>query len=197
VRSTSYEAPHYVVFLQPPVASSLFGPNILLNTLFSHAVCVPPLMSETKFHTHTEHRQNYSFVYSNFYVSRQQMRRRKVLDWMVASITRIQSPLQIHTIELLLRLILKLIIGFVQWLVFIEGIVLLLVHYSVIVLIIGEGLIVVSKYLNNLKHLVPIFISWFCPAFWWRDSNIYLVFSVFASTPTSLLAVCYDSYLNS
>jgi hypothetical protein len=35
-------------FLQPPVTSSLFGPNILLSTLFS------PLMSETKFHTHIE-----------------------------------------------------------------------------------------------------------------------------------------------
>jgi hypothetical protein len=34
---------------QPPVISSHLGPNILLSTLFSKA-----LMSENKFHTHTE-----------------------------------------------------------------------------------------------------------------------------------------------
>jgi hypothetical protein len=50
---------------------------------------------------------------------------------------------------------------------------------------------VVPKYLNCAtfsKHLLPIFISWFCPAFWWQDGNIYLVFSVFTSIPTSLQA---------
>jgi hypothetical protein len=29
---------------------------------------------------------------------------------------------------------------------------------------------------------------WFCLAFWWRDSNVYLVFSAFTSRPTFLLA---------
>jgi hypothetical protein len=23
------------------------------------------------------------------------------------------------------------------------------------------------------KHLLAIFMSWFCLAFWWRDSNMY------------------------
>jgi hypothetical protein len=39
------------------------------------------------------HRQNYNCVYCNFYVVRQQPRRQMILLWIVASITRIHSPL--------------------------------------------------------------------------------------------------------
>jgi hypothetical protein len=38
------------------------------------------------------------------------------------------------------------------------------------------------------KDLLAIFTSWFCPAFWWREGSIYLVFSAFTSRPTFLLA---------
>jgi hypothetical protein len=48
---------------------------------------------------------------------------------------------------------------------------------------------VAPKYLNCdtfSNDLFAIFMSRFWPTFWWRDSNIYLVFSTFISRPTSL-----------
>jgi hypothetical protein len=42
-------------FLHSPVISSLFGPNFSLAPCSqTHSFCVPPLMLETKFRTHTE-----------------------------------------------------------------------------------------------------------------------------------------------
>jgi hypothetical protein len=38
VKPTSYEAPHYAVFHQPPATSSLLVSNILLSTLFSNSL---------------------------------------------------------------------------------------------------------------------------------------------------------------
>jgi hypothetical protein len=45
-------------------------------------------------------------------------------------------------------------------------------------------LTVVPKYLNYVtfsKDLLAFFMSWFCLAFWWRDSNTNLVFFAFTS----------------
>jgi hypothetical protein len=39
-------------FLQSPVSSSLFSPNIPLSTLFSNTLNILLLMWQTKFHTH-------------------------------------------------------------------------------------------------------------------------------------------------
>jgi hypothetical protein len=78
--------------LHPPVASSLLSPN-LLSTLFSNTLSLlPPKTSETSCAPLRNHRQNYSPVYSNFYVFRKTTRQ-KTLDWIVANITRIQSRL--------------------------------------------------------------------------------------------------------
>jgi hypothetical protein len=48
-----------------------------------------------------------------------------------------------------------------------------------------------SRYQNfatSSKDLFAIFMLYFCPVFWLRDINTYLVFCGFTSRPTSLLA---------
>ena len=53
-------------FLHSPVTSSLLGPNILLNTLFSNILSyAPSSMWATKFHTHTKRKAKLYSVYLN------------------------------------------------------------------------------------------------------------------------------------
>jgi hypothetical protein len=52
------------ICLHSPVISSLSGPNILLNTLFS--ICYVPLTLETKFHTHTKQKLKLYFLTFTF-----------------------------------------------------------------------------------------------------------------------------------
>jgi hypothetical protein len=112
-----------------------------------------PQYQNPSFTTMQNHRQHYSFIYSNIYVFRQQMRRWKVLDQMVTHITGIQSPLDF------------------------------LLNQTEICYYHSKTLKLWQIFKQSTIHM-----SWFWPAFRRQDSNIYLVFSIFISRPTSLLA---------
>jgi hypothetical protein len=61
-------SPSCTVF-QPPVTSSLLGPNILLNTLFLNSLSLCSSLNQTPSFTPMQNqRQNFNFVRSNFCV---------------------------------------------------------------------------------------------------------------------------------
>jgi hypothetical protein len=75
---TSHEA-LIMQFFQPPVTSSLFGPNILLITLFSNTLgpCSSLNVRDQVSHPYrTTGKIVVLYVYSNFYVFKQQTRRK-------------------------------------------------------------------------------------------------------------------------
>jgi hypothetical protein len=90
VKSSNYEAPHYAVF--PIFISSLLGPYILLSVLFSNTFS-PYSSCDVRFQVSHLCKTTGKIIvlYVNFCSVRQT--RQKVLNWMVLSITLIQSAL--------------------------------------------------------------------------------------------------------
>jgi hypothetical protein len=92
LKCTNYEHPHYaasssLLSISPP---SRYSPQYpaLKHSRFSS------LNFREELHPLQNHRQDYSLVYSNLRVFRQQTRRQKVLDRMASSNTEIQFLIQ-------------------------------------------------------------------------------------------------------
>jgi hypothetical protein len=75
-------------FLQPPLTSSFFGPNILLSILFSNTLSLCPSLNVRDQVSHPYKTTGKTVV--SYYVFRHQTRRQNILDWMVSNNTRIQ-----------------------------------------------------------------------------------------------------------
>jgi hypothetical protein len=77
-------------FLHDP-SSSLSGPNILLNTLFSKtlSLCSSPKVKDQISHPYSTTGKITIFVYFNLQIFWYETGRQKILDWIIASIHRI------------------------------------------------------------------------------------------------------------
>lgn len=75
--------------LQPLITSSPFSQNVLFRTLLIplQSVLMFSWCQRTCFIPIQRKWQNYNSIYSNFYVFREQMRRKKILDWMIDSVS--------------------------------------------------------------------------------------------------------------
>ena len=81
-------------FLHSPLTSSLLGPNILLNTLFSNALIPRTSLNVSDQVSHPyKTRENCIAVYRNLCIFRQQTERQEILHWMIGSIPWLQSAL--------------------------------------------------------------------------------------------------------
>jgi hypothetical protein len=73
-------SPSLCSILHSPLTSTLLGPNILFNTLFSNTI-QPPSTWATMFHIRTKQQENYISLFFNLYIFWWQTERQKILHW--------------------------------------------------------------------------------------------------------------------
>jgi hypothetical protein len=102
--NTLYKSSSIRSFLQPIVILSLFGPNILLSILFSNtlSLCFSLNVRDRISHPYKTTGRNDTFACFNSYVFRGQTGIQNILNWMVASVTRIRSALNFIMSQILI-----------------------------------------------------------------------------------------------
>jgi hypothetical protein len=87
--NTKYKAPQYAVLYKTAITSSLSVPNILLSILLSNALNLRYSLNiiDQAAHFNKTRRKLYFGIFQYLHIFRQQMRKQKLLNWTVGSIS--------------------------------------------------------------------------------------------------------------